>query len=71
VTTEARIAPPPAEIAADPARRALYFQSIRDTQHTHAGQRIFVAEGCGERRTYICDYGSTGDGGYYCERAAP
>ena len=51
--------PPPAppEIAADPERLAIYYEKTRNPDE---GDRIFIAEGCGERRWYTCDYPGAG-----------
>jgi hypothetical protein len=61
--------PPPAppEIAADPERLAVYYVKTRNPDE---GDRLFVAEGCGERRWYTCDHGGAG-GPPGCARAAP
>jgi hypothetical protein len=46
---------PPPEVAADPERRAVYYEAHRAADTT-VGNRIFLVEGCGARKTYICDY---------------
>jgi hypothetical protein len=58
------IPPPPRDVAADPARLAVYERAQRASDLA-AGHRIFVAEGCGVHHTYVCDY--VGLEGNYCE----
>ena len=62
------VPPPPPDIAADRARAAVYYENRRAEANTsrHKGQRVFLAQGCGQRETYVCDF-SDGDTAW-CER---
>ena len=62
-----RLVTVPADIAAYAERAAIYYESH---QSSYLGNRVFAAEGCGERLTYVCDVGGrhrycvrTSDGG--------
>ena len=70
--------PPPPEIAADPARAALYSRQHPSGGDSYAGRRVFLAQGCGHSDLYMCDAPMTcadGRGGFYqctgCERIEP
>jgi len=60
------IPPPPSAIASDAARAAVYYQTRREAD-TSAGHRVFIAEGCGARHRYVCDYSDADSS--WCEPA--
>ncbi len=42
------------EVAADPARAAIYYREHPPAVH-HDGPRVFIAQGCGHTDMYDCD----------------
>src|SRR5262249_28808704 len=48
---------PPPEVASDPARLAVFRSN--NPGESYEGRRVFVAEGCGHKATYMCNVPTT------------